>query len=292
MSQNPSLLGVVQKKGNPNILAGKLIAYATIDTDPSIKQGQLENLVRNGILAVQANFVDQRTIRDFFQAEFGLSLEKGIQEIIDQARHNGGLEGALDPEVVREKMDSMRNMEYIPIPAKVAFFDNEEEILQRSEDIFYLGNFRVISHAHLTVNAFPILYQAKFREQEHRQVTSEIESMLLELEGPKPEPMALSILAFKGNLKNHLLRDLLPQMLYTRSDAVAFEEARTAFLNFMEGFGFPQDTQEVIDLIQSNWKDDAKKLSKLELLVEKIVALQYEDYENLESIRRRLQDLT
>jgi len=289
------LLGIIQKKGNPHFLAGKLIAYATVDSDNSGKQGQLEQLVRGGLLAVQANFVDQRTIRDFFHAEFGLSLEKGIQEIIDQARHNGGLEGALDPEVVKEKMESMRSMEFIPIPAKVAFFDSEEEILERPEDIFYLGHFSLISHAHLTVNAFPILYQAKFREQEQALLSMEIDSMLRELENPlqitSDANSEKNIHQFKGNLKKHILTEYLPQMLYTLKDPTAFDEAKNQFLSFMEGFHFPQEAKDLIQVIQSPWSNDQDKLRVLELHVEKIVALQNEDFEKLEKIKRKIQEL-
>ena len=93
------------KKGNPNKLLGKLIAYATVDADVDESDGNLGSMIRNGILAVQANYVDQRNIRDFFRNEFGVSLEKGIEEIIDQAKDSGGLESALDPEIVREKLE-------------------------------------------------------------------------------------------------------------------------------------------------------------------------------------------
>src|SRR6185295_18386061 len=121
-------------------------------------QSSLEALVRNGILAVQANYVDQRNIRDFFKKEFGISLEKGIQEVIEQAKETGGLEGALDPEAVKERLESMKNADFIPIPAKIALFSSEEEMLQGDADVFYLGEFTVLSHAHLCVNSFPIIY--------------------------------------------------------------------------------------------------------------------------------------
>ena len=123
-------LKVEVKKGDPNRLRGKLIAYVHISgreesNSPMVEneaQPSLEALVRNGILAVQANYVDQRNIRDFFRKEFGISLEKGIEEVIEQARETGGLEGALDPEAVKERLESMKNADFIPIPAKVAFF--------------------------------------------------------------------------------------------------------------------------------------------------------------------------
>jgi len=71
-------LNIKLKKGDPNKLKGKLIAYATVDQDINSGTGSLGAMIKNGILAVQGNYVDQRNIRDFFQAEFGVSLEKGI----------------------------------------------------------------------------------------------------------------------------------------------------------------------------------------------------------------------
>ncbi len=268
---------------------GKLIAYATVDTDGN-NDGNMKSMVQNGILAVQANYVDQRTIRDFFQAEFGLSLEKGLEEIIGQAKETGGLEGALDPEAVRDKLDSMKNMEFIPIPAKIIFFESEAEILERDEDIYYLGHFKIISHAHLSVNSFPILYQAKFREQEHDQVSQEIEEMLSNFAEEESES-AVNIHNFEGNIKEHLLTEIIPKMLYNIENKAEYEKAEDQFSNFMENFAYPEDTQEIINLIKSNLKNDSKKLNQLELMVEKIQALQNENYEELDAIKKKLKEL-
>ena len=283
-------LGIVMKKGDPKKLSGRLIAYATVsDSGDNAHKA----MVRNGLLAVQANYVDQRNIKDFFQAEFGVSLEKGIQEIIEQAKESGGLEGALDPEVVREKLESMRNMEFIPIPAKVTFFESEAEILGRPEDVYYLGHFEIVSHAHLCVNSFPILYQAKFREQEHRSVAEEIEAMLGNLEKPSPSAPEESrdigdINSFKGDIKTYLLKEILPGMIYNREDVNEFRSSEKKFKTFMKDFGFPQDTQAILSLARSNLSDE---LSMLELLVEKIVALQQEDYIKLEEIKSKIEML-
>lgn len=290
-------LNIQKKNGSQDDpLKGKLVAYATVDEDINIDDKTMQSMIKNGILAVQANYVDQRNIRDFFQAEFGVSLEKGIEEIIDQARDSGGLEGALDPDVVRDKLESMRNMEFIPIPAKIAFFESEEEILERSEDIFYLGHFRVISHAHLCVNSFPILYQAKFREQEHLFVTKEINSMLENLESPptdidQPDKNGANIQNFKGDVKDYLLTKIIPKMLYNLDNSKEYNKAKMQFELFMDGFGYPEDTESILNLINSNLKDDAIKLARLELLVEKIEALQAEDYSKLEIIKQKMKKL-
>jgi hypothetical protein len=286
-----------QKKGDPGRLRGRLIAYVRVEApveprapDADAEASPLEALVRNGLLAVQANYVDQRNIRDFFKKEFGISLEKGIQEVIDQARETGGLEGALDPEAVKERLDSMKNADFIPIPAKVAFFAGEEDLLAQDADIYYLGAFTVLSHAHLCVNAFPILYQAYYREQEHRAVEREIAELISAIE-KQPEPGEAPVAEPEGGWKRHLLTVLIPRMIYTRGGDGDHERSVGEFRSFMKDFGFPEDTQAMVDIIESAAEFDAPTLRKLELLVSKIEALQQEDYEKLESIRRELAGL-
>jgi hypothetical protein len=306
---------IEQRKGDPEKLKGKLLAYVRIvseeggtgpesfaagdvgGTEPS---SPLNAMVRNGILAVQANYVDQRNIRDFFRDEFGISLEKGIQEVIDQAKETGGLEGALDPEAVKERLESMKNADFIPIPAKIAFFNSEEEMLAGDADVYFLGHFTVISHAHLCVNSFPIIYQAYFREQEHRVMESEIAALLGTIEEPRSkdgEPQAgveaavVSIQNFKGDVKAYLLKDLIPKMIYSLSDAAEYAKALRQFKTFMGDFGYPEDMQEIISLVESTPAHDNKALRKLELLVAKVEALQKEDYEKLDGIRKELRGL-
>lgn len=315
---------IEQRKGDPEKLKGKLLAYVRIIAEEagegpeSFSEGDvggtepaspLNSMVRNGILAVQANYVDQRNIRDFFRDEFGISLEKGIQEVIDQAKETGGLEGALDPEAVKERLESMKNADFIPIPAKIAFFNSEEEMLATESDVYFLGHFTVISHAHLCVNSFPIIYQAYFREQEHRAMEREIAALLGTIESPKgrskpgagedgddPEATdadspAPKIQNFKGDVKAFLLKELIPKMIYNLSDPAEYAKALFQFKSFMGDFGHPEDMQEIISLIESTPTHDAKALRKLELLVAKVEALQKEDYERLEMIRKELRGL-
>ncbi len=289
-------LPVKRMKGDDSRLLGKLIAYVRIAewnpvAEPDEKHQSLHALVRNGILAVQANFVEQRTIRDFFRKEFGISLEKGIQEVIDQAKEMGGLEGALDPEAVKERLDSMKNADFIPIPAKVAFFADEGELLASDADIYFLGTFQALTHAHLCVNSFPILYQAYYREQEHAAIEEEIGELLRTIEGPAPIREAPS-LPSGMTFKDFLLKDLIPKMLYHRGgDKDAYAGAQKAFRDFMEDYGFPDDTLAIIETIDKHPPGAPASLKRLELLVSKIDALQNEEYDRLESIRRELEAL-
>ena len=293
-----------QRTGDPRKLKGKLIAYVRLEGDegeaaagPAGEAGgsasPLASMVRNGILAVQANFVDQRNIRDFFREEFGISLEKGIQEVIDQAKETGGLEGALDPDAVKERLESMKNADFIPIPAKIAFFGSEAEMLATDADVYYLGVFTVLSHAHLCVNSFPIIYQAYFREQEHRTMEQEIAALLGTIEDPRKkegkggeeEPR---LKTFQGDVKDYLLKDIIPKMIYHLSDPPEYRKALDQFKSFMGDFGYPEDIQAIVSLVESTPNHDAKALRKLELLVAKVEALQKEDYEKLEGIRNEL----
>lgn len=298
-----------QRKGDPGKLKGKLVAYVRIVAEESAEPGSvpggggegspLASMVRNGILAVQANFVDQRTIRDFFREEFGISLEKGIQEVIDQAKETGGLEGALDPEAVKERLESMKNADFIPIPAKIAFFNSEAEMLAGDVDVYYLGEFTVLSHAHLCVNSFPIIYQAYFREQEHRAMEREIAALLGTIEDPAkprdrrdgaaaPGDGAPRLQTFQGDIKAYLLKDIIPKMIYNLPDPSEYRKALAQFRDFMGDFGYPEDMQAIITLVESTPAHDARALRKLELLVAKVEALQNEDYETLEGIRKEL----
>ncbi len=303
----PNLPGMhlEQRKGGPDKLLGKLIAYVRIvpealgetgssgsDESSGEAASPLAAMVRNGILAVQANFVNQRNIRDFFREEFGISLEKGIQEVIDQAKETGGLEGALDPEAVKERLESMKNADFIPIPAKIAFFNSEAEMLAGDSDVYFLGHFTVLSHAHLCVNSFPIIYQAYFREQEHHAMASEIAALLGNIEEPKPkgarEGDGPRLQTFQGDVKAFLLKDIIPKMIYSLSDAEEYAKALNQFRTFMGDFGYPEDMQAIISLVESTPAHDAKAIRKLELLVAKVEALQKEDYVKLDDIRNEL----
>ncbi|NET23792.1 MAG: hypothetical protein F6K07_32895 [Okeania sp. SIO1H5] len=279
-------IGIEQKKGDPKALKGKLVAYVRVRSS-SDSSGPLSAMIANGLLAVQANYVDQRSIKDFFREEFGVSLEKGIQEVIDQARQSGGLEGALDPEAVRERLESMKNAEFIPIPAKVAHFSSEMEILSQDADIYYLGAFEMANHAHLCVNSFPIMYQAYFREQENRLLEKEINTMLGVVE-KKIVGDGKTIQNFEGDIKEHLLKDLIPKMIYNQQDETEYETALANFKAFMADFGYPEDMQAVINLVTADLGAQPEKLKRLELIVAKIEALQKENYEELERIKKEL----
>jgi hypothetical protein len=194
---------------------------------------------------------------------------------------------------VKERLDSMKNADFIPIPAKIAFFGSEAEMLAVEADVFFLGTFTVLSHAHLCVNSFPIIYQAYFREQEHRVMEREIAALLGTIEDPRKkdgegEDNAPRLQTYPGDVKAYLLKDIIPKMIYNLSDPPEYQKALEQFKAFMGDFSHPEDIQAIINLIESTPSHDAKALRKLELLVAKVEALQNEDYEKLEGIRNEL----
>lgn len=127
----------------------------------------------------------------------------------------------------------------------------------------------------------------------------EIAALLGTIENPKakeyaqtPEPgSAPKIQNFKGDVKAYLLKDLIPKMIYSLGDSAEYAKALLQFRDFMGDFGYPEDLQEIISLIESTPAHDAKALRKLELLVAKVEALQQEDYVKLEAIRKEIKGL-
>ena len=273
--------------GDPNRLDGRLVAIAKLDPPLAENHGGAA-MVHNDLLVVQGNYRDQKTMADFFRTEFGLSMERGIEEMIDQARENGGLEGALDPEQVREKLRSMGDSEFLPIPAKVIRLDSLEAASNLPGDVIYLGTFAEFQFAHMAVNALPILYQARFREQERERMHVEIEQMLEKLVLLEPEEAAPDLNTFEGDVENHLLREILPGMLYASEASPEAIHAEKRFRQFMAPHMYPQDVEAMVSLVPSVREGKNQALHHLELLVRKAVALQKENWKQLETLRKEL----
>jgi len=282
---DPGLFRFLQ--GDPNQLDGRLVAIAKLDPPLSENHGGAA-MVHNNLLVVQGNYRDQKTMADFFRTEFGLSMERGIEEMIDQARENGGLEGALDPEQVRDKLRSMGDSEFLPIPAKVIRLNSLEAASELPGDVIYLGAFAEFQFAHMAVNALPILYQARYREQERERMRVEIEGMLERLVQLEPEGSEPDLVTFEGDVENHLLREMLPGMFYAAEASPEAILAEKRFRQFMAPHMYPQDVEAMVSLVPSVRHGQSQALHHLELLVRKAVALQREDWKQLEVLRKEL----
>ena len=278
-------------RGDPSRLDGRLTAIVRFSGELP-ENSPAHAMVRGGLLCVQGNYRDQRTMADFFRVELGLTMEKGIEEIIEQAQQTGGLEGALDPEAVRERLKSMGRSEFLPIPAKIVGFDSMEDALRSEGDIVLLGTFDDIQFANMAVNAFPMLYQSRYREQERKEMRQGIEQWLQRIEeapsrDDEPE-LCATLETFEGDIEEQLLKDLLPGMLYATADSPEAHAAELRFRAFMAPCIVPRDVESMLELVPSVRRGDMAALHRLELLVRKAAALQREDFRTLERIRHEL----
>jgi hypothetical protein len=284
-------------KGDPHHLDGHVTVYAKIDIDPadllSMKH-PIASAVHNGLLVAQGNFRDQNNLRDFLKSELGSSINDlgdGLSELVD---HMSGIESALDPQKLKDRLENMGDFEeFIPTPAKVVPFHSESEIISQEGDVFYTGSFKNIGNAVLSVNAVPIVYQARFREQEMQFVRNEIESLITQIEQTgvnESEILNKSVTASDSNVEERILKEFIPGMLYSRKENVAFMNAQEQFRRFLQGYRFPGDIEAIIQLIASEetFHDRAYKL--LELYAKKIGAVYREDFSAAEKYSLSIQE--
>jgi hypothetical protein len=282
-------MGFEQKKGQPKTLDGRVTVYALIDLeigDLVTSKNPLAQMVHNGMLVAQGNYRDQNSLRDFFKAE-GLSLEEGLQEFIDKME---GIESAFDPHKLREKLENLDELEdLMPTPAKVVPFHSEQDILSQEGDIFFAGRFRSIGNANLCINAFPMLYQARFREQQLNRIRDEIETIISQVE--KNDPPVDHYTTPGVDIEKRLVKDFIPKMLYSHGDTNAVNEAQRQFLQFMEGYSFIEDIDAVLGLIRKTEPLTRKDSQLLELYAKKISAIQREDFSHVQLIKQQIEDL-
>ncbi len=285
------LLGIQQIQGDPKNLHGHLTVYAKIDLDPADllqMKHPIASVIHNGFLVAQGNFKEQTNLKDFLQSEMGLSLEEGLEEIIDRL---DGLESALDPQKLRDKIENMKDFEdFIPTPAKIVPFHSESEILAQPGDVFFAGTFKNIANANLSVNAFPILYQAYYRECQLEKVRVEIESLIHQIEKGAQVDESQQYTSTSVNTQDRLLKEFIPGMIYNRKDPKEFAEAEDRFRVFMQGYNFPNDVEAILVLIKVPGDLTHTHSRLLELYAKKISAMHEERFaeveQTLEEIKR------
>lgn len=283
-------LGLIQKKGDPQRLDGRLTVYAIVDTDPDElmhMKHPVGSMVHNGLLVAQGNYKEQNSLRDFLKSEMGLSLEEGLEQLLDRAE---GLEGALDPQKLKEKIEEMGEMEeFIPTPAKIVPFHSEQEILGQEGDVFFTGVFKSAGNAVLSVNSLPILYQARYREQQVHQVRAEIDALIAQIE--QSEPAGDHFDNPQLDIESALLKNYLPTMLYSRHDAADFEAAEQQFRTFMSGYPRSEDVDSMVELIKGTHDLSASHHTLLELYVKKLVAVHHRDSAAVEVLRKQIDSI-
>ena len=291
------VLNVEMKKGDPERLDGQVTVYAKIDIDPadflSVKH-PVASMVHGGMFAVQGNYREQGSLLDFLRTEMGIALDddgagEELKEMIDGME---GLESALDPQKLREKLENISDIEeFIPTPAKPVPFHSEQEILSQPGDVYFAGFFKGIGNAVLGVNAVPILYQAVFREQQVRSLQSEIESLIEQIEWNGPAGGGVTIASPGVNTEEALLKEYIPSMLYQRVDPTGLALARKQFRAFMQGYRFGDDVEAVLALITADREPGATEYKLLELYAKKISLVQAEDFAGLGSVSREIEQL-
>ncbi len=301
------MLGIEQKKGNPEKLCGRMVAYAKIlrsamknDAMP----GPFPSMIRNGILAVRGEFEKNSNIKSFMRHEMGTSVDKGINDLIEHIKERGGeLPDGLDVDSFRNRLEELSSMEIIPVPAKIMFYEHEEDILRENADIYYIGEFSGMSQAHLCITSLPIFYQAKYREQQNAEEQSYISEFLSQIESgglitSKPEngeflPGKGSLLTFVGDLQELLERQVVPYLLYQAGNEEEFKASLERFKNFMAPYKNSRDIEEIENAIcklRSN-ENDSRERFRLELLCRKVSALYHEKFELVPEIQQKLSAL-
>ena len=284
------LLHIEQKKGNPDRLDGHLTVYALLDIDPAdlmAMKHPIASMVYNNFLVAQGNYKEQNNLRDFLKSEMNISLEEGLEDFLDKL---GGLESALDPQKLRDKIENFDELEeFIPTPAKIVPFHSESEILSQEGDVFFTGIFKNIGNAILSVNSFPILYQARFREQEIDKVRNEIEQLISQIE--KLGPPEASFLTRGVNVEDKIMKEFIPNMLYCRKDPKIFSAAEKQFKIFMQGYQFKEDIDAIVSIIAYQKELTAKYFKLLELYAKKISEVYKENYNEVEKLRLEINNL-
>lgn len=284
-------LNIIQKKGDPDHLDGRVTVYAFLDIDTSdlmAMKHPIASMVHNGFLVAQGNFKEQSSLKDFLKSEMGISLDEGLGEgLADMLDKMNGIESALDPQKLKDRLENMGELEdFIPTPAKIVPFHSEQEILTQDGDIFFTGSFKSIGNAVLSVNAVPIIYQALYREHELSKVRNEIESLISQIEKTEPTPPIGS--THEERIDEKILKEFIPNMLYCRKEPHTFEDAVQLFRTFMSGYRFKEDIDEIIKIIGEEEELTPKHFRLLELYSKKIAAVNSEDFSAAENYNKEI----
>lgn len=287
------ILNIEQKKGDQNQLDGRITVYAIIETDAADilnMKHPIASMVHNGLLVAQGNYKEQSSLKDFLKSEMGLSLDEDLGEGLAQLLEKmNGLESALDPQKLKEHLENMGE-EFIPTPAKIVPFHSAEEIMVQEGDVFFIGIFKNVGNAVLGVNALPILYQARYREQEAHKIRNEIELLISQIER-NDSAVTTSVMTPGVDIEQKLLKEFIPNMLYCLKEPNQFKQAEEQFRDFMRGYRFREDVEAIVTLIGSKEQLSSQDYRLLELYAKKIAAVKKEDFSAAEVYSKEIQSL-
>jgi hypothetical protein len=297
------VFGIIQKKGNENKLCGKVIGYVKIPRpEPgSGEETPFDALVSpDGILAIQGDYSKNQDFESF-RNNLQQSLPKSLQDL---------LKSILDDDEIRDSLDRAKKIsvsvipqkgrigDFFPVPAQLIPFQSEEALLSEDCDIYFLGEFSSIGSAHLFLTGFPILYQAKYREQAELENEKEVDSLLSSIEPSQNLTLCVEgeLSSFKGNLLELLSAQVLPKIMYAieENDNENFTANIAALRRFMRTYPHQQDIEKMISILQNRnekKRSNPSDSQSLELLCKKISALHHEEFEILPEIQRELEEL-
>src|SRR5512133_1226393 len=287
------ILDIMHKKGDPQHLDGKVTVYAVIDIEPSDLMSMkhpIAGMVHNGLLVAQGNFKEQTSLKDFLKSEMGISLEEGLGEgLSDMLEKMNGIESALDPQKLKDRLENLGDLEdFIPTPAKIVPFHSESEILSQQGDVYFAGVFKNIGNAVLSINAVPIIYQARYREQEQVKVRNEIEMLISQIEKVEPSNLQTVKAQEHDSVDERLMKEYIPNMLYCRKEPHTFDAAVKDFKKFMSTYRFQEDIDAIVKIIAEESELTQKHFKLLELYAKKVAAVNSEDFSAAESINREI----
>lgn len=290
------ILDLIHKKGDPQHLDGKVTVYAVIDIDPSDLMSMkhpIAGMVHNGFLVAQGNFKEQNSLKDFLKSEMGISLEEGLGEgLTDMLEKMNGIESALDPQKLKDRLENLGDLEdFIPTPAKIVPFHSESEIFSQQGDVYFAGTFKNIGNAVLSINAVPIIYQARYREQEQVKVRNEIEMLISQIEKVEPSNLQKVKALEHEPVDERLMKEYIPNMLYCRKEPHTFESAVKEFRKFMSDYRFQEDIDAIVRIIGEESELTQKHFKLLELYAKKVAAVNSEDFSAAENINREIFNL-
>ena len=289
---------LIQKKGDPNNLHGKLTVYAKISHDVvdfKHHNSPLYSMIKTGFLVAQGNYLEQNNLRDFLQQELGTSLEDndGMKNFVEGL---SGIEGALDPDKFREKINQLEELEeFIPTPAKMVTFLSEAEILEQEGDVFFVGTYNNPANANLAVNAITILYQSQFRESQLLKVRGEIDSLIsvvengeeLSMDSPHEEKLIVEKLDKEETLIEQLFNYFLPNLRYSYENRydMFFEDVCNDLKDELSNYPNKSDIDKIISSVKN------KEYGLAELYSQKINSIIQEDFKTVSDIVKKIEQL-
>lgn len=300
-----SFLELIQKKGIEGKPHGLLTVYATVPVEQqgfSEKTSPLLALTESGFLVAQGNYRDQNSLKDFLRQELGTSIEdeEGMREFVEGL---GGIEGALDPDKFKDKMNEFEEMqEFIPTPAKMVAFKSEEEILSVEGDVFYAGTYENTANANLAVNAVTILYQARYREAQIHSLRGEIDGLISQVES-SPIDIAEAKLPHKKHKKHEttkgltvdqiiaqLLTHYIPELIHSVNGGEERQKAEEDFTLFLKNYPNNDDVSMILSLTSKSVLEENEMLL-VELYAKKIACLITEEFDMISSVVEQIKSL-